>query len=327
MATPTTITAAIACARRCATLLLALAACVAPLDAGEEPISSGLCVVVPATTSDDLVRRSQDGRVLVHALVTDAARAEELRGEIAKAGATGLVSVMAWNGFPALPYAEELVNQLIVDRDALPNGPSDAEIDRVVIPRFGFAEVRSKGAWQRRSRPLPAGYGEWTHFYHDATNNPVNQETAGVATGIRWITGPMAEGEGHSYAGNGMLVDVVATRRLVEANVVTGRHAFNGLPVWRQAYSDMKRFSARRYEPNVIAGDILIRLRTSAGPLVGLSLQTGKEVVSYEAMPITRPQQGEGMFIAATAAGDVGAIAIVHDGILYAVSGGTCGAL
>jgi outer membrane protein assembly factor BamB len=294
--------------------------------AAAETISSGLSVVIPATGAPDLIARAQNGRVLVHALTPDPALAARLRAEIDKAGATGLVSVMVWQDFPALPYAEELVNHLVVDADALPTPPSEQEIDRVLIPKWGIADLRVKGAWTRKTKPLPAGYGEWTHYYHDHTNNPVNGEEAGIVTGLRWITGSTTDGENHSYFGSGKLVDVVTTQRAYTATLITVREAFNGLPVWRKVHGDTKKVSSRRYEPNVIAGDRIIRLRTSAGPLVAVSLTTGEEEVVYEGMPIHALQPNESMFVPATAAGGVGAMAVVFEGTLYAASGDTLGA-
>jgi outer membrane protein assembly factor BamB len=289
---------------------------------------SGLCVVVPATTAQDLIARTQGGRVLVHALAADPAVAARLQAEIAQGGASGLVSVMHWDGFPALPYAEDLVDELVLDPAGLAGKvPTKAEIDRVLVPKFGVARIRQGGAWTDYRRPMPTGYGEWTHYYHDATNNPVgSDQVAGIVTGVRWIAEAQCIGGSHQLIGDGRLVYFnVAERSNFGGggggmySLLRTRSAFNGLPLWEKTDNDWKKTALTRYEGAVLDGNRLLHLRKRAGPLVATSLSDGKELMVYDAAVINR--NAEAVRIPATTGGDVGTMLILEGRLLYVVSG------
>ncbi len=294
------------------------------------PISaaSGLCVVVPGTSAKDLAARTNGGRVLVHALVNDPVAADKLREEVAASKVAGLVSVAAWNGESALPYAEDMVDELIVDRDALSGkGLTQAEIDRVLIPKFGVARIHEKGVWRDYRRSMPKTYGEWTHYNHDATNNPVSEDrVAGVATGVRWIAEAQASGGSHTLVGDGRLVYFNVTERSNfggqgggSYSVIRTRNAFNGLPDWDRTNNDPKKSSIARYEGAIIDGSRLIHLKTKSGPLVATSLADGKELLTYDAAVINA--NAESVRIPATTSGGVNAMAILEGRLLYVASG------
>ncbi|MFM2091844.1 MAG: Serine/threonine-protein kinase AfsK, partial [Planctomycetota bacterium] len=249
-------------------LLLATGAEVVP---GESRPSSGLTVVLPATSARDLIARSRDGRVLVHGLILDQGQADTLHGEVAAVKASGLVSTSVRDGQPVLPYAEDMVDELVIDREALVDKtPAQAEIDRVLISRFGVARIREKGAWNDYRRPMPATYGEWTHYFHDATNNPVGEDNvATIATGVRWIADGQANGGSFQLVGGGRLIHF---NREVRSNF-TGcggqtwattrvQNAFNGLPLWETSAANWKEEYTQRYDRAVIDDDRLIHLRT-----------------------------------------------------------------
>jgi outer membrane protein assembly factor BamB len=294
-----------------------------------EPISSGLSVVIPATDARDLIARSREGRVLVHALATDAAVADRLRTEIAAGKANGLVTIQVWNGFPALPYAEDLVDDLTIDADALGGrGPSPAEIDRVLVPQFGKARIRAGGVWTERVRPMPASFGEWTHYFNDSTNNPVGKDQAGIPTGLRWIAGSQVSGSGYELVGGGRYLHVGTEERSnfsgyggISRWSMRVRNAFNGLPVWDQTAGDWKRTSWQRYEAAIIDGDRLIQLRGADGPLIARSLIDGKELMAYDQIPIQRPERF--LKIPATTSDRAGAagMAVLEGRTLYVASG------
>ncbi|MFM2089867.1 MAG: hypothetical protein RLZZ127_356 [Planctomycetota bacterium] len=296
--------------------------------AGEPAPPSGLCVVVPAVDAGDLIARAAGGRVLVHALATDAAAIPALREAIARAGMSGLVTVAAWDQAPALPYAENLVDALIVDADALgARAPAAAEIDRVLVPRFGRAQVRTGGVWKDRTAPMPARFGEWTHYFHDATNNPVGSDAIGVSTSLRWIAESQSSGTGYQLVGGGRLVSVSTGRRSnfsgyggIRRWTLRVRNAFNGIPQWEQT-GDPKKTSWQRYEAAIIDGDRIIQLRAANGPLVARSLVDGRELQVFDQVPVV--QASKVVAIAATTDKEIGAdiMAILEGRILYAASG------
>ena len=129
------------------------AAGVFPRPADPEPVvatgvQGGLCVVLPASDGAALARLSCDGRFVVQGLIgaegLDAARA----GIPAQLG--GLLSVVTWKPSLRLDYADNLVDLIIVDRDALKGaGPADAELLRMISPVLGAAYVRKAGVWAK----------------------------------------------------------------------------------------------------------------------------------------------------------------------------------
>jgi hypothetical protein len=298
------------------------------------PLQAGLCVVFPATSATDLVARSREGRVLVHALTPDAALADQLRKAIAAEGLSGQVSVMVWNESGELPYADDLVDELVIDRDTLAGkGPSQAEIDRVLIPQFGVARIHEKGVWKDYRWPMPGTYGEWTHYYHDATNNPVGtDQVATVATGLRWLAEAQVSGGSYQLVGNGRLVHITGNDRSgfggdgkAHWEVIRVRSAFNGLPRWELTKPNARDMPTRRYEGAVLDGDRLIRLRSSKGPLVAVSMVDGKELMAFDAITITN--NAESVRIPATTGGGVDAMVIIEGRTLYVANGNTLSAV
>jgi len=78
-------------------------------------VTGGLCVQVG---SDDLavaLELARTGRVLVQILDTDAAKVEHARTQIHSKGLYGLISVNRWASGTRLPYAENLVNLVLIE--------------------------------------------------------------------------------------------------------------------------------------------------------------------------------------------------------------------
>jgi outer membrane protein assembly factor BamB len=311
----------------CLSIVLLGHAAIAQQAASPSP-DSGLCAVVPATTAQDLIARTKGGRVLVHALAADPAAAARLQAEVGKGGASGLVSVMHWDGFPALPYAEDLVDELVIDPAGLAGKvPTKAEIDRVLVPKFGVARIRQGGAWTDYRRPMPSTYGEWTHYYYDATNNPVGSDQAtGISTGVRWIAEAQCAGGSHQLIGNGRLIYFNVGERSNFGGqgggslaLIRARNAFNGLPLWDRTNRDAKKNALMRYEGAVLDGDRLIHLRSRPGPLVASSMSDGKELMVYDAAVINI--NAESVRIPATTGGEVNTMLILEGRLLYVASG------
>lgn len=289
----------------------------------------GLCVVLPAVSAGELVERTAGGRVLVHGLALDPATAERLRGEVAAAGANGLVTIQVWEDRPALPHAEEMVNDLRIDADALgADAPPAAEIDRVLIPRHGQARIRRKGEWTSHRTPMPASHGEWTHWFHDAGNNPVSRDqAAGPATGLRWIAEAQAGAGDVRVVGSGQLIAPAHedNRRAAARVVLRARDAFNGLPVWQVVQGDMKLHRLPRCEPMIIDGERLIHLRTRKGPLIARSLRDGRELMTFDLAPLSDNETSAR--VAASTSDRVNQMAILFGRTLVVVSGNQAAAL
>jgi len=195
-------------------------------------VKGGLCIVVPPSDAAQLTALSSGGRFVVQGLapanVVDAIRAK------IPIAMGGLVSVQAWKSGGVLPYADNLVDLLVVDRDVLgAGGPADAELLRVVAPAQGAVWQKKGDTWSKLTKPMPTEYGEWTHFYYDATNNPVSRDTAvKIPTSMQWLNENMTgSGSANQLVSGGRYLGIFNRR---PSNIAyTTRGAFNGITLQR----------------------------------------------------------------------------------------------
>ena len=143
---------------------------------------------------------SQGGRYrhapLVQGLETDPEKVKAARRYIQSLNIYGPVSIELWDG-GRLPYAEDLVNLLLVTGEP---HPSVEEILRVLVPG-GIALIPARGnaraveiggrRWLKILKPRPEGIDEWTHYLHDATGNAVARDLkVGPPRRVKWISNP-----------------------------------------------------------------------------------------------------------------------------------------
>jgi ubiquinone/menaquinone biosynthesis C-methylase UbiE len=141
-------------------------------DAGVE---GGLVVVLGCGNADLLCRFRANERYIVHGLDRDPADVARARRHIRSEGLYGPVSVMLWRG-PALPYADNLVNLLVVVGDQPLSDSS--EMMRVLAPGGRVVSLEGRSlTTNQRAKPWPAEIDEWTHYLHDASGNSVAQDT------------------------------------------------------------------------------------------------------------------------------------------------------
>jgi len=208
---------------------------------GTAEVSGGLCVQVGCDDLGLAVELARTGRFLVQVLDGDAARVEKARQEVPSQNLYGLVSVDRLGAPNKLPYAENLVNLLVLaDPSAVPPGEM-ARVLRpgaiVLLPQKPDAEASLRAAgleevqvveagrtWVKGRKPWPAEMDQWTHSRHAADGNPVSHDAlVGPPRRIRWVAGPARE--------DSRLV--TAAGRNFYAGLLA-RDAFNGLPIWRR---------------------------------------------------------------------------------------------
>ena len=128
-----------------------------------------------------------DERYTVHGLDADAERVETARRRISRRGLYGPVSIEQLDG-DTLPYADNLINLVVVsDAGSVPMG----EIMRVLVPE-GVAYIKADGGWGKVVKPRPDDIDDWSHFLHDAGNNPVAADTVvGPPTALQWVAPPL----------------------------------------------------------------------------------------------------------------------------------------
>ena len=128
----------------------------------------GLAVQVGATDAAFLALLTANSTRLVHGLCLSDAVRDPLRSTLHRSGHHPLATVSTWTAGPRLPYADRLVNLLVLDRDALgPRAPDPEECRRVIVPG-GVLMERRGGAWNVSQTERPAGLG-------NSSNTPMSR--------------------------------------------------------------------------------------------------------------------------------------------------------
>ncbi len=267
-----------------------------PWPIGGSGFAGGLCVFVGTEDLQAAVAVGRTGRFLVEVLATHRTDLPAARKTVRDAGVYGLVSVGVLDA-NTLPYAEDLVNVLVVP--AAGNGRSipAAEIARVLRPG-GVAIASTVGAGGVRFRkPRPAGMGDWTHPRHSAAGNAVSgDELVAPPRRVRWLAGPSVEVANH----------VTAAGRSYYGGL-WARDSFNGLRLWDRklrpspAKGNFGYRAARGSVPPVAAGEEV--LVVTDGGLRALNGATGETVREYPEAGVPRTVLHEsGSVVAADAA-------------------------
>jgi hypothetical protein len=189
-------------------------------------VRAGLCVhlggegAAAAALTVDLARA---GQFVIHHLSGSPASLTAARQAIRAAGLYGSVSAEAWSR-EELPYADRLVNLLIVEPDAK---VARSEIERVLRPD-GVALTRQGAAWAKFVAPWPPGMDEWTHHKHGPDGNPVSQDTiemTRVPSQMRWVADTLQLWSHGVRAVGGRLF-------IFDKGAIRARDAFNGTLLW-----------------------------------------------------------------------------------------------
>ncbi|MBL8795633.1 MAG: PQQ-binding-like beta-propeller repeat protein [Planctomycetia bacterium] len=249
-------------------------------------IHTGLCVVVEHGDGELAAGLTNGGRMVVQSLFLEDAKVQAARKRLQARQLYGLASAERATGLPALPYADNLVNLLIADLDALGNrGPGREEILRVLAPR-GVAYLKEKGIWASTVKPLPKGTDDWSHFYHGPDGNPVSQDEAvGPPTGLQWLAGVQCTSAdpvtGYRLAGGRALYEweaPTADRKTAPRSYLICRDAYSGVVLWSKA-TTVRPFKTR---PLVMTADrVYVHLEVD-GRLVALDARHGEVVRTYD---------------------------------------------
>jgi len=203
----------------------------------EAGISGGL---VAQVGSDDLALKELGERFHVRLLLPDAATAGKAQAAIEQAGLQGRFTAAAWDG-QRLPFAERVLNALVVDREGL---VPDAEARRVLAPRGLLITPKGDTAM-----PAPAALDDWTHYLYDASGNAVSKDKeVAPPRSFRW-SAPPPHLRSHNY-GASFTGLVTAGGRVfhfsddgtplfdrggaTERWTLVARDAFNGAFLWKR---------------------------------------------------------------------------------------------
>ncbi|NOZ24409.1 MAG: PQQ-binding-like beta-propeller repeat protein [Planctomycetes bacterium] len=187
-------------------------------------LPGGICVVLGREDTNLAVALSKEGKFFVQALYSDNTPVDKAREAIRSAGADGQVSAEQ-SGCARLPYAENLINILVVDSypTLKKSGLSIEELLRVLAPLGSMyfadsgssagadapwvkeltAKLRScgidnakvmtdAGTWVKATKPWPKDIDQWTHYLHGPDGNAVAQDTVvGPPKHYQWTCGPL----------------------------------------------------------------------------------------------------------------------------------------
>ncbi|HYE20279.1 MAG TPA: PQQ-binding-like beta-propeller repeat protein [Tepidisphaeraceae bacterium] len=273
-------------------------------EAAAAGVTGGLAVVVGSSDGAAESALARDGTRLVQGLARDEKSVAAAREAIARQGLYGLASVVRCDTFSRLPYADGLVDLLLIDADgAGAAGPPAAEIARVLAPG-GVCLTWADGTWRRSVNPRSADLDDWTHFDHDAAGTGQSHDRRiGPPTHVQWrVEVQPYRGWGGNPAGyrpysafrvaggrsfcveNQGDAEMAVTKDKAKAEnlALQARVAANGLPLWRRPISG-RVAGATHIEYQMIAdADRVVFIPEASKVPVALDARTGKELFSYD---------------------------------------------
>jgi len=239
---------------------------------------------------------------VVQGLERDAQKVEQARRHLRSLGIYGPVSVAGFEG-PKLPYADNLVNLLLIERPELmaDHGLTQAEIRRVLVPR-GVAYLKQGTRGIKTVNPRPDAIDEWTHYLHDASNNAVAHDLlVGPPRRLQWTAGPPHMRSHEHIPGLYALVSSggrifyivdeapIASIRCTPRWRLAARDAFNGVLLWERPLEDWFPHivnwgqTPRQLERKLVAaGDRVFVTLGLHAPVSMIDAATGRTLAEYE---------------------------------------------
>ena len=175
-------------------------------------VHGGLVVVLGCADPALLASLRRDHAFVVVGLDVHTDNIAEAQTYLRERSLFGPVTVMRWDG-ETLPFADNVVN-LVVMRDAGGVIP-EKEMVRVLVPGGAAVTVdpESTELTTKLKKPVPAALDDWSHVFHDASNNAWSRDTVvGPPKALQWWAGPYSE-RSHNWV-NGTAALVTSGGRL-----------------------------------------------------------------------------------------------------------------
>jgi outer membrane protein assembly factor BamB len=267
-------------------------------------VRGGLVLQLGTANTDTAIAMGKSGRYIVNIIDGDPSGIERARARLNSANQYGIVSAEVAPDPVRLPYSENLVNAIVVQKSAFPV----AELKRVLVPdgvlivlgtgslkpaqlkNAGFAEVTKAtlpdgGTLISARKPRPSNMDGWSHPRHASDGNAVSKDTlVGPPRRIRWVAAATHEVEGMVTAGG---------RNFYGS--LLARDSFNGLRLWHYDLAKNKRNQGDFMLPRLstsqgrpIASDKYV-FTIVLGKLVALDAETGEQVRVYGGL--SRPRE------------------------------------
>ena len=159
-------------------------------EADAAAVRGGLVVVLGTTDGIAEAALGADGSRLVQGLTLNDAALPKAREAIESKGRYGLVTVVKATTFSSLPYADGLVDLIVIGADGVGEAaPPAAELSRILSPN-GVTLTWRKGAWERSIHPRSKEFDDWTHFDYDATGSGQSRDQRiAPPTHVQWAHG------------------------------------------------------------------------------------------------------------------------------------------
>ena len=261
-----------------------------PVDAAR--LTGGLIVQLGGSDTASAETLSKTGRYLIHVLDQDAETTKAAQDRIRAGGHYGLAWAEQVVDEQRLPYAENMVNLVVVKdycappkeilRVLTPGGAvvvrGKGIVDRSEFLRRGFDPVDDLGSAFMVRKQWPAEMDVWSHPRHGPDGNAVSMDTmVGPPQRVRWVAAATSEVEG-------MVTD--GGRNFYGG--ILSRDSFNGLRLWHRdlitegennpAEFDLPKLSRDGTRP--IASEQWV-FATLENRLVALDARTGEIDVDY----------------------------------------------
>ncbi len=267
-------------------------------------VSAGLAVHVGCGDGRLTAALVKAGRFLVHGTEADPERARETLRRLSVYGQASADRLAP----AALPYADALVNLLVVDD--LPRlaraGLAAKEVLRVLCPRgaavlgggdagewLGIPSVR-RGRWSVVVKPWPPGADDWSHAAYDAAGRGASKDAAfGPLHGVRWVAGPEWPLGTYYQVGNGGMVAAGGRLFCVTINAaanlakepeerdrsyhLVARDAHNGILLWSRPLPHPSPREGTGLAHALVAGADRVYL-VAGGALLAVDAATGENL-------------------------------------------------
>ena len=248
---------------------------------------AGVCVQLGIR--DRLTERlAANPRLVVHCLDAKEAKVSRLVSWSDNEDSRATIIAERW-AKPRLPYADNLVNVLIINDVGLID---HAEAMRAVCPG-GTVFFREGGSYRTVVKPWPQDVDEWSHQWHAADGGLVTADArVGVPRGLQWISGPLFAMAGRKSSTQS-LVSAGGRNFYVTQNVLknvgrpdkiqylVARDAFNGLTLWQREWTGPFVTGNGETNPRMVASSDVLYV-VGGHDLLALDAVTGAEVARFK---------------------------------------------
>ncbi len=266
-------------------------------------IAGGLIVHLGCGDGKLTLKLYVNNHCVVHGLDANSANITEARKYIEKKGLYGKISVEHWDK-SYLPYVDNLVNLIISDNL---EKISNDEIIRVLAP-LGVAYVKTDNKWTKIVKPYPKEMDEWTHYLHEADNNPVAKDKLiAPPKSLQWIAYPKWSRQHEHMSSLNALVsskgrifyifDEGPTESIIMPSKwsLVAKDAFNGIQLWKRPIKEwFNRFYKLKSGPASLPRRLVAvndRVYVTLGidaPVSALNAKTGETIITYSETEKTR---------------------------------------